>query len=102
MSMPCSEHSTQLETIFLSEAFLVVLIHQYFLSIYMQIKYCIAFTCVNPLLFLLPFTIFIVLILFSMNFKSNFSLILKPSVFFIWFPFYQKKSLDPFELACKM
>ena len=72
MSILCSEHSTQPETIFLSEAFLVIVIHQYFLFVYMQLKTYIAFTCVNPLLFLLLFIIFIVLLPFSMNFKSNF------------------------------
>ena len=86
MSILCSEHSTQLEAIFFSDAFLVVVIHQYFLFVYMQIKTYIAFTCVvnplipggnktvNPLLFLLPFIIFIVLLPFSLNFKSNFGL----------------------------
>ena len=34
----------------------------------------IAFTCANPLLFLLPCIYFIVLLPFSMNFKSNFGL----------------------------
>ena len=33
-----------------------------------------AFTCVNPLLFLLPFIIFIVLLPFSLNFEFNFGL----------------------------
>ena len=69
----CSEHLTQLETMFFSEDFLVVVIHQYFSFVYIQIKTYIAFTCVNPLLFLLPF-IFIVLLPFIMSFKSNFGL----------------------------
>ena len=51
MSILCSEHSTQLEAIFFSDAFLVVVIHQYFLFVYMQKKTYIAFTCVvKPLI----------------------------------------------------
>ena len=67
----CSKHTTQLETIFFSEVFPVVVIHQYYLFIYRQRKTYIAFTCVNPLLFLLPFIIFIVLLPFTMNSKLN-------------------------------
>ena len=66
----CSEHLTQLETMFFSEDYLVV-IHKYFSFVYIQIKTYIAFTCVNPLLFLLPFIIFIVLLPFTMNSKLN-------------------------------
>ena len=51
MSILRAEHSTQLETIFFSEAFLVVVIHQYFLFVYMEIKTYISFTCVNPFCF---------------------------------------------------
>ena len=56
----CSEHTIQLETIFFSEDFLVVVIHQQNLVIYMQRKTYIAFTCVNPISFysLLLFLLF--------------------------------------------
>ena len=64
MSIQCSEHTTQPETIFFSEDFFVV-IHQYYL-------FFIAFTCAILLLFLRTFIF--VLLSFSMNFKSNISL----------------------------
>ena len=108
MPMRCSEHSTQLETIFFSEDFLVV-IHQYFAFVYIQIKAYTTFTRVNPFLFLLPFIIFIVLLPFGMNFKSNFGLNFYTIVFFhlkckISFGFLpiKEKSLGLLELASKM
>ena len=52
---------------FFSKDFPVVITHQHFSFVYIQIKTYIAFTCVNPPLFLLPFTIF-VLLPFSINF----------------------------------
>ena len=106
MPMRCSEHSTQLETIFFSEDFLVVVIHQYFAFVYIQIKAYTTFTRVNPFLFLLPFIIFIVLLPFSMNFKSNFGLnFYTISLFsfkmqnFIWFPSYQRKIIRPLRIS---
>ena len=45
-------------TIFFSEDALDVIMHQYYLFIYMQRKTYIAFTCVNPLLFFTPFHYF--------------------------------------------
>ena len=75
MSMRCSERTTLPETIFYSVDFLIVIICRYFLFLYVpKIKNCIAFICVNPLLFLLLFIIFIVLLLFSINFECNFCL----------------------------
>ena len=105
MPMRCSEHSTQLETIFFSEDFLVV-IHQYFAFVYIQIKAYTTFTRVNPFLFLLPFIIFIVLLPVGMNFKSNFGLnFYTISLFsfkmqnFIWFPSYQRKIIRPLRIS---
>ena len=57
MLIRCLEHSTQLDAIFLSEIFLVVVIHQYFLFVYKQIKALIPsvftpfhyFNCFTPL-----------------------------------------------------
>ena len=90
---------------YFNEDFLVV-IHQYFLFVYMQRK---TFTCVNPLLFLLPFIIFIVLLPFRMNFKSNFGLNFNTKAFFhlnceISFGFLpiKEKSLGILELASKI
>ena len=50
-------------------------ISKFLVCLYKEVytKY-MAFTCVNLLLFLLPFIIFIVLLSFSMNFKFNFGL----------------------------
>ena len=87
------------------EDFLVV-IHQYFAFVYIQIKAYTTFTRVNPFLFLLPFIIFIVLLPFSMNFKSNFGLnFYTISLFsfkmqnFIWFPSYQRKIIRPLRIS---
>ena len=68
-----------------------------------------AFTCVNPLLFLLLFSIFNLLLLFSMNFKFNFGLNFNIMSLFhlngkILFGFLQIKEtlLGLLELASKM
>ena len=74
MSKQCSERTKQPEKCFLSWiSFLSQYIKIFCLFIQGYAKN-IAFTCVNPLLFLLPFIIFFVLISFSMNFKFNFGL----------------------------
>ena len=72
MSIRCSERTTQSETIFFRVDFFVVIMHQYLLFVYMLKKTYITFACVNPILFLIPFIIFIVLLPFSMNFRFNF------------------------------
>ena len=75
MWIRCSECTTQPEAMFYSVDFLIVIIYQYFLFLYMpKIKNYIACTCVNPPLLLLPIIIFIVLLLFGINFEFNFSL----------------------------
>ena len=66
-----SERTTQPKQYFFSVDFLFVIIYQNFFFVYMQ-KY--SFSCVNPLLFLLPFVNFIVLLPLSMIFRSNFGL----------------------------
>ena len=73
MPIRCSEHTTQRETLFFSE---YSLLPQYIniSCLFVRKEKLIAFTCVNPLLFLLPFIIFILLLPFSMNFKSKFGL----------------------------
>ena len=89
---------------FFSEAFLVVVIHQYFFFIHVQIKTLIPFCFCS-----LSLITFIVVLPFFMNFKYNFglnfntiSLFLLKLKNFIWFPSYQKKSLGLLELASKM
>ena len=91
-------HNTARNNIF-SVDFLVVRVYQNFL----------AFTCVNPLLFLLLFIIFIILLPFGMNFKFNFELSFNSISFFhvnckISFGFFpiKEKSLGLLELASKM
>ena len=71
-------------------------------------KTYIAVTCVNPLLFLLPFIIFIVLLPFSINFEYNFGLNFNTISFFhlnckILFGFLsiKEKSLGLLELVSK-
>ena len=71
MSIRCSERTTQPETIYFSVNFLVVIINLYFFVCLYAKKTSIDFACVNPLLFLLLFIIFIVLLPFSINFKFN-------------------------------
>ena len=72
-------------------------------------KTYIAFTCVHPLLSLFSFIIFILLLPFSMNFKSNFGLNLNTINLFhlnckISFGFLpvKEKSLGLLELASKL
>ena len=57
-----------------SENFLAVVIHQYFVFVYMQRITYMAFPCVNLLLFLLPFIMFNVLLPFCINWKPNFKI----------------------------
>ena len=61
MSIRCSERTAQPGTVFLAW---ISLLSQY-IDISCKNETYIAFTCVNPLLFLLPFIIFIVLLPFS-------------------------------------
>ena len=67
ISMWCSERPIQPEPMMFSLDFLI---YSYFLFVYMQKTY-VDFTCINLLLFLFHYIIFIVLFPFSMNFKSN-------------------------------
>ena len=69
----------------------------------------VAFTCVNPLLFLLIFIIFIILLRFGVNFKLNFDLNFNTISLFhldykISFGFLpvKEKSLGLLELVSKM
>ena len=111
--MRYSERATQPEPTFFSVDFSVVTIYRYFLFVNMQKiknkKTYIAFTCVNPLLSLFSFIIFILLLPFSMNFKSNFGLNLNTINLFhlnckISFGFLpvKEKSLGLLELASEM
>ena len=97
MLIRCSERTTQSETIFFCLDFpcyfnmLILIVYLYA----KKISY-LAFTCVNPLLFSLPFIIF-VLTPFRMSFKFNFdfnfntiSLNLQKLQNFIWFSSYQE------------
>ena len=70
ISIWCSERTTQPEKIFFIVDFLVVIIIKFNISCLFICKN-IAFTYANPLLFLLPFIIFVVLLPFSMICKIN-------------------------------
>ena len=72
MSMWCSERTPKPETIFYRLGFLTVIIYRYFWFLYMQKIY--SFYLCQPPLFLLPFTAFVVLLAFIINFKFNFGL----------------------------
>ena len=108
MSIWCSKRTTQPETRFFSVDFVVIIVYLYFLFDYMQ-KKKVAFTCVNPLLFLLIFIIFIILLRFGVNFKLNFDLNFNTISLFhldykISFGFLpmKEKSLGLLELVSKM
>ena len=114
----CSECTTQPETMFFSVDFLcdnmsIVPLSWYidFVCLYAKKKKknYIVFTCVNSLLFLLPFIIFIVLLSFIINFRFNFFLDFHTISLFhlnwkISFGFLpmKEKSLGLLELASKM
>ena len=116
----CSECTTQPETMFLAWISFVMICRLFrchnisilFVCLYAKKKKIyiyIVFTCVNSLLFLLPFIIFIVLLSFIINFRFNFFLDfhtislfhLNCEVSFGFLPM-KEKSLGLLELASKM
>ena len=105
MSIRCSERATQPETIFFSVDFLVIMIYQNFLFVYMQ-KYSF-YLYYSPSVFT-HFIIFILLpfsIIFKFNFGLNFNTVrlfyLNLKISFGFLPI-KEKSLGLLDLASKM